>query len=178
MRAGAKRFVHLSSIVTFGFDYPSTVDEQVSDPARNEVRRRGHTKITSEQVVLQAHAAGEIACTVIRPGDVDGPRSIWTAAPVRELAARRLVLPAMGKGLMSPVYVDDLVEGIVLASARVEATGEIFILTGVRSVETRDFFGHYARMLGKKGVPVAPTAVVVALAATVGGASRIAGAGE
>ena len=58
------------------------------------------TKVASEQVVLQAHAAGEVPCTVIRPGDVTGPGSRpWTIMPVEEIGRGRLVLPAMGRGV-------------------------------------------------------------------------------
>ena len=116
--------------------------------------------------LLAAHSAGELACTVVRTGDVYGPGSyFWTVTPVREIAARRIVLPAMGRGLVSPVYVDDLVDGVMLAGSRPEAAGQIFTLTGDRPAETRKFFGHYARMLGRKRVPSAPTPVVVPLGA-------------
>src|SRR5687767_4131822 len=152
--AGARRFVHFSSIVTFGFDFEGTVDE------RHPVRANGvpyvDTKVASEQVVLQAHAAGEVECAIVRPGDVYGPGShFWSATPVREHRARRLILPAMGRGMLSPVYVDDLLEGVRLAGSRPEAAGQVFTVTGERSVSTREFFGHYARMLGRRGVPVA-----------------------
>ena len=73
----------------------------------------------------------------------------------------------MGKGHVSPVYVDDLVEGVMRAAAQPEGAGQAFTLTGGVGVETRDYFGRYARMVGKK-VPVAPTPVVLALAATLG----------
>jgi nucleoside-diphosphate-sugar epimerase len=166
-RAGAQRFVHFSSIVAFGFDFPDGVDERY--PPRPNGVPYVDTKVASEQVVLQAHAAGEIACTVVRPGDVYGPGShFWTLTPVREIAARRMVLPAMGRGLVSPVYVDDLVDGVVLAGGHPEGAGQVFTLTGERSVEGRDFFGRYARMLGKRRVAVAPTPVVISIAATLG----------
>jgi nucleoside-diphosphate-sugar epimerase len=173
--AGAHRFVQLSSIVAFGFDPPRDVDE------RHPVRPNGvpyvDTKVASEQVVLQTHGAREIACTIIRPGDVYGPGShFWTLTPVREMARRRLILPAMGHGMMSPVYVDDLVEGIMLAAAHEEAIGEVFTLSGGRDVEAHEFFGHYARMLGRKRVPVAPTSVVALLAGALGHAGRLRGA--
>jgi nucleoside-diphosphate-sugar epimerase len=173
-RAGAQRFVHLSSIVAFGFDIPADVDE------RHPVRPNGvpyvDTKLASEQVVLQAHAAGEILCTVVRPGDVYGPGSyFWTVAPVREIAARRLVLPALGRGHISAVYVDDLVEGVMLAAAAAGAVGQVFTVSGGHDVEARDFFGRYARMLGRKRVPVAPTGPVVAVAAALERADRLRG---
>jgi nucleoside-diphosphate-sugar epimerase len=174
IRAGARRFLHLSSIVAFGFDIPGEVDE------RHPVRPNGvpyvDTKVASEQAVLQAHGSDEIECTIVRPGDVYGPGShFWTVTPVRELARRRLVLPAMGRGTMSPVYVDDLVDGILAAADHEDAAGEVFVLSGGNDVEARVFFGHYARMLGNRSVPVAPTAVVVVMAAALHHAGRLRG---
>jgi nucleoside-diphosphate-sugar epimerase len=173
-RAGAQRFVHLSSIVVFGFDIPRDVDEH--HPVRPNGVPYVDTKVASEQIVLQAHAAGELACTIVRPGDIYGPGSyFWTLTPVRELAARRLVLPAMGRGKISPVYVDDVVEGVALAAAHKRAVGQVFTLSGGQDVEARDFVGRYARMLGKRRVPVAPTPVVVAVAAAIDRAARLRG---
>jgi nucleoside-diphosphate-sugar epimerase len=61
-------------------------------------------KVMGEQVVLQAHAAGEIESTIVRPGDVYGPRSRpWTTRPVRLIASGSLVLPLQGKGIFTPV---------------------------------------------------------------------------
>jgi nucleoside-diphosphate-sugar epimerase len=146
--AGAQRFVHLSSIVTFGFDFDGEVDE--STPVRPNGVHYVDTKIASEQVVLAAHADGQLPCTIVRPGDVYGPRSRpWTIEPVRLLKAGQLLLPAGGRGLHSPVYVDDLVEGIVRAAAAPEAAGRIFTITGAEAPPIGDFFAYYARMLGK-----------------------------
>jgi nucleoside-diphosphate-sugar epimerase len=174
VRGGAQRFVHISSIVAFGFDIPKDVDE------RHPVRPNGvpyvDTKVASEQVVLQTHGAREIACTIVRPGDVYGPGSyFWTLTPVREMAKRRIVLPAMGRGMMSPVYVDDLVEGVMLAAGNERAVGEVFTLSGGRDVEARDFFGRYARMLGRERAPAAPTPVVTAIAGLLYHAGRLLG---
>jgi nucleoside-diphosphate-sugar epimerase len=174
--AGARRFVHFSSIVAFGFDYPDGVDEHY--PLRPNGVPYVDTKVASEQAVLQAHAAGEVSCTVVRPGDVYGPGSIWTVTPVREIAAGRLLLPAMGRGQLSPVYVDDVVEGVMLAASHRDAEGQVFTISGGVTMEVRDFFQHYARMLGKDRVPVAPTPVVLAIAAVASRIPALSGDGE
>jgi nucleoside-diphosphate-sugar epimerase len=172
--AGVGRLVHLSSIVAFGFDYPDGVDERY--PLRPNGVPYVDTKVASEQTVLQAHAAGEVACTIVRPGDVYGPGShFWTVSPLRAIAAGRFVLPANGEGHLSPVWVDDLVDGIVRAAASPYAVGQVYTVTGGATVTTSDFFGRYARMLRKPRVPVAPTPLVLALAATVG---RVVGDGS
>src|SRR5947209_2948748 len=147
-RGGAARFVQFSSVTTFGFDYPDGVDEAY--PVRLTGNPYPDTKIASEQVVLQAHVAGEVKATIIRPGDVYGPRSRgWTALPVQMIKSGQMVLPAGGRGQIGPVYVDNLVDGVILAAASPDAVGEIFTIADGTTVEIGDFFGNYARMLGK-----------------------------
>ena len=171
--AGARRFLHLSSVTAFSFDFPDGVTED--HPVRCNGVPYVDTKVTSEQVVLQAHAAGEVACTVVRPGDVYGPGArSWTVLPVEEIRRGRLLLPAMGRGIFSPVYLDDVVDGIARAATAAEGAGQVFTISGGVGVETAEFFGHYARLLGKR-IPVAPTPVARALAAGVGGAARLIG---
>jgi nucleoside-diphosphate-sugar epimerase len=156
---GAERFVHLSSIVVFGFDFEGVVDER--SPVRPNGVHYVDTKIASEQVVLQAHAAGEIDCTIVRPGDVYGPRSRpWTLEPLRLLKSGQLILPGGGRGLHSPVYVDDLVDGIVLAATRPEAAGRVYIVTGAETPTIGEFFAYYSRMLGAREPRTAPPRVV------------------
>ena len=162
---GASRFVHLSSVRAFSdLAFPDGVGE--AWPVRPDGSAYVDTKIAAEPVVLQAPAAGEIDCTVIRPGDVYGPGSgAWTLKPLEVIRSGRFVLPAMGRGVFSPVYVDDLVEGLLLAGASVDAAGQVFTLTGGERVSCREFFGHYSRMLERRGPPVVPTPAAVALAA-------------
>jgi nucleoside-diphosphate-sugar epimerase len=159
--AGAARFIHLSSVVTFGFDFPDGVDERW--PVKTVGVAYVDTKVAAEQVVLQAHAAGEVKATVIRPGDVYGPGSRpWTVLPIELLKRRQFALPARGRGIHSPIFVDDLVEGIVAAASSDAAAGQVITLSGGVGVETRTFFDHYARMLGRARAPVVPTGVALA----------------
>ena len=51
-RAGARRFVHFSSVTVFGLEFPDGVDEGY--PVRNTFIPYPDSKIASEQVVLQA----------------------------------------------------------------------------------------------------------------------------
>jgi nucleoside-diphosphate-sugar epimerase len=171
---GAKRFVHLSSIVVYGFDFEGEVDERT--PVRPNGVHYVDTKIASEQVVLEAHAEGEIPCTIVRPGDVYGPGSRpWTTEPLRLLKSKQLILPGGGRGLHSPVFVDDLVEGVVRAATTPEAEGRIFILTGAERPTIGEFFGHYCRMLGIDGPRTAPTRIVREVARGMDLAARVRG---
>ncbi|SEH12644.1 NAD-dependent epimerase/dehydratase family protein [Thermoleophilum album] len=169
------RLVHLSSVRAFSDrEFPDGVCEH--QPVRPDGHLYVDTKIASEQVALQAHAAGEVVCTVIRPGDVWGPGSRpWTVLPVELIRRRRFMLPAWGRGLFSPVYVDNLVDGIVLATAEPRAAGRVFTITDGMAVPTRVFFAHYCRMLGVRGPLGGPTWLVRALTAVAGTFDRLKG---
>jgi nucleoside-diphosphate-sugar epimerase len=174
VRGGARRFVHTSSIVTFGNDFPDGVDE--THPVRPTGAPYTDTKIASEQVVLAAHAAGEIPCTIIRPGDVYGPRSRpWVILVLETIRSRQFLLPARGRGIFSPVYVDNLVDGYVLAASLPGDEGQVFTITDGIGVETREFFAHHHRWLGVKGPRTLPTPVAVALAGASERVLRLAG---
>lgn len=166
-RGGAERFVQFSSVTTFGFDYPDGVDETF--PVRLTGNPYPDSKIASEQVTLQAHVAGDVQATIVRPGDVWGPRSRgWTLLPVKMIKAGQMVLPAGGHGQIGPVYVDNLVDGVTLAAASPDAVGEIFTIADGYAIEIGDFFGHYARMLGKEGIRALPTPIARTIAAAGG----------
>jgi nucleoside-diphosphate-sugar epimerase len=169
------RFVHLSSIAAFGFDFPPDVDE--TWPLRPNGNSYVDTKIASEHSVLAAHASGEVDCTIIRPGDVYGPASrAWIVEPLKLIKRMQFMLPANGLGVFSPVYVDDLVEGIIQSSACEGGAGHIFNLTGGAGVTCAEFFGHHYRWLGRNGsVPSLPTSAAMALAQAVGGIARLIG---
>ncbi len=175
VRGGARRFVHISSVRAFGdLDFPDGVDE--SYPVHPDGSNYVDTKIASEQVALQAHAEGRIEVVVIRPGDVYGPGSRpWTILPVELLRTNRFVLPARGRGIFSPLYVDNLLDALEAAATRDEAAGQVITVTDGRGVSCREFFGHYSRMLGKGPPPVLPTLAAVGLAALPEAAARIGG---
>lgn len=173
--AGVGRVVHLSSVRAFSdLDFPDGVTE--THPVRTDGNPYVDTKVAAEQVALQAHAAGEVPVTILRPGDVYGPGSRpWTVLPVEAIKARRFVLPRGGRGIFSPIFVDTLLDGMVAAAQAEAAAGEVITLTDGAAVTCREFFGHYVRMLGRRGPVCLPTAPAVALAAAASGAARLRG---
>jgi nucleoside-diphosphate-sugar epimerase len=66
------------------------------------------------------------------------------------LKNRRVVLLNDGNGVCNPVFVDDVIDGMLRAATRAEAVGQKFLLSGPEAVTWRDFFGAYETMLGFK----------------------------
>jgi nucleoside-diphosphate-sugar epimerase len=159
LAATTGRLLHLSSIVVHGPDFPDQVGED--SPVQPTGNPYTDTKIASEHLVLQAAAAGA-AVTVVRPGDVYGPGSVpWTIRPVEMLKKRQLA--AFNGGVLSPVYVDDVVSGALAAATSDAGLGQVFHLSGGVGVSPTEFFGHYARMTGRR-LPVLPLPLVRGLA--------------
>jgi nucleoside-diphosphate-sugar epimerase len=163
VQAGAKRFVHLSSLAAMRYILDDLADETA--PVMPTGNPYVDTKIASEQVVLAAHGAGEIDCTVVRPADIYGPGSRpWTVVPVQMIKKGLAFFPAHGQGLFRAIYIDDLVDGVMLAAEKEAAKGQIFILGGEKTISCEQFFGHYYRMLGKGSPRVMSTPAAILIA--------------
>ncbi|MEH6581894.1 MAG: NAD(P)-dependent oxidoreductase [Halioglobus sp.] len=161
--AGVKRFVQLSSVAAYGFNATEPCVE--SQPLRPMGNTYVDTKIASEHIVLACHASGKMDCTIVRPGDVYGPGSRpWVVLPLEMIRSGKFLLPAHGKGLFSPIYIDDLVEGLLLAATRAEGAGQIFNISGGIEPTCQEFFSYHVRMAGAKSPRTMSTGVALLIA--------------
>lgn len=152
--AGVERVVHLSSVAAWGYDFKSdiTEDEPLASHSKNPYIA---TKAASEMV------ARRYGATIVKPGDVYGPESTqWAMRPFELIRRGRVALPMRGRGLITLVYIDDLVDCIYRALTMPEGEGGVFTAWDGHAVTAKEFFDHYARMLGKRGVPTAPAALL------------------
>ncbi len=150
---GARRLLHISSCGAYGWHHPADADETcpITTLSGNCYQ---DAKAASEHPALAAHACGEMSCTIVRPGDVYGAGSRpWALIPLELIRKGQFLLPAHGKGLFSPIYIDDLADGIMLAAGLDAGAGQIFNLTGGRGVPSSEFFSHHMRWAGRSGAP-------------------------
>ena len=166
--AGAERVVHLSSVATWGYDFATDLPED--SPPRVCGDAYVDTKSASQLLALRRGAA------VVRPGDVYGPRSDpWTLRPVRALRAGTFALPGRGDGVITPVFIDDLVDCLVLALVHPDAGGQAVTAWDGSALTAAAFFAHYARMLGVDTVRCVPAPLLRAAAGGLGLAARLRG---
>jgi nucleoside-diphosphate-sugar epimerase len=150
----ATRVVHLSSVAAWGYDFKTNITED--EPlAAHSPHPYIATKAASE------HVARKYGATIVKPGDVYGPESQpWAVIPFELIKSGRAALPMKGRGIITLVYVDDLVDCIYRALTLPEGEGGIFTAWDGRPVTAKEFFDHYARMLGRNGVRTAPAALL------------------
>jgi nucleoside-diphosphate-sugar epimerase len=144
-RNGLDRVVHLASVAVWGYEFDRDLPED--SPPRTVGNPYIDTKAASERLALARGA------TVVRPGDVYGPRSDpWVLRPLRAIRSGLFVLPGKGDGIITPIYVDDLVDCIVRALTHPEAAGMAFTCWDGTPVTARDFFAALGGLLGRAEV--------------------------
>lgn len=161
--AGVPVFVHLSSVMVYGFDFPDDVAED--GPLRGENNAYCQTKIESEAALAEFSQESGLGLIVIRPGDVYGPGSVpWVVRPLQLMARHTFALPDGGQGRINHVYVDNLIDGIFLTLER-DKIGETYIISDGVGSSCRDYFGALARA-GGVGQPMAVPAFLIRAAAS------------
>ncbi len=148
-QAGVRRFVHLSSCAVYGS--PQNVyDIDESYPIQARGNLYADSKVAAEEAVWEAGRAG-LPVVVARPSQVYGLGSPqFTLRPLATIQAGKLRLIDGGKHLCKPVYIDNLVDGLLICATHEAALGAAWNLTDGAPVPWRDFFGAYAQMLGVK----------------------------
>lgn len=153
-RAGASRFVYFSSVAVYGVNSAEVLDETAATPSVGQLYP--DSKIAAEARVRHAQAAG-LAATIMRPACTYGPRgAAWTVGPIEQIKSGRLVLLGRDQGLVNTGYVDNVVDGVLLALDSPAAAGETFNLCDGSAVTYREFYLRYAAMLGKGTLPGVP----------------------
>ena len=159
-----RRFVQISSIVAYGNSAEGELDE--THPVHADGGSYVLTKLASEHVVLSEQANDDIEVVIIRPGDAYGPGSRpWIIAPLEAIAKNQFMLPEKGEGFFRPIYIDDLVRGIAMASKHPDADGEIFNLSCEGYMFTKDYFTPHYQWLGKKRPLVVSTNLALKISA-------------
>ncbi len=124
--AGVGRTVCVSSVGVIGAVKPGVIaDEDTPPNPRNAYDR---SKLEAERIALE-FAKGGMEVVVARPGWAYGPGDRRTLKVIKAINDRRFALVAPDRGRQTPVFVDDLVDGLRLMAEK-GRRGEIYHLTG------------------------------------------------
>lgn len=145
-KAGVKTFVHLSSVMVYGFNYLDGITE--SGPLSGENNPYCQTKIEAETELLPLNSPPDFGVIIIRAGDVYGPGSTsWVVRPILMMRQKLFAYANDGKGVINHVYIDNLIDAIFLAIEK-ETYGEIFNITDGQNTSWKEYFMRLAAMEG------------------------------
>jgi 2-alkyl-3-oxoalkanoate reductase len=169
LRHKVARLVHVSSLSVLdqaGHKKGTPVTE--ASPTEPHPALRGaysQTKLTAENIVLDAIRNQNLPAVILRPGQIFGPGAEKTApSGVIGLGSRWLV---MGNGSLplNLVYVDDVVDAMLLAGTQKDVCGRVFQLVDPDTATQKDYIEAAVRYnAGAIKAIYAPKAVLFTLA--------------
>jgi len=153
--AGIKRFIHISTCGVYGSPQAYNIDENTPMCLSGNVYK--DSKIFAEEVVFKAYRECGMPVVVARASQVYGPESKqFTIRPVEVIRSGKMFLIDGGRHMFKPVYIDNLINGLVLCAKMESAIGEAINLTDGEPVSWRDYFGAYGQMVGVESFPSLP----------------------
>ena len=143
------RIVLVSSISAYGWPQRTDVDE--SHPLDVEQwETYGRTKAIGEISGLKLAKELGVELTVVRPGMVYGPRSEgWSVGMLKLVQRGTPVIFGDGLGHTYPIFIDNLVDGMLLTAVHPQAVGEAYNMVEP-AITFNQFFGHYGDMCNQK----------------------------
>jgi nucleoside-diphosphate-sugar epimerase len=139
---GVEKLVHVSSmsvIAWAGAPEGSAVNEDTAFEPRAEDRGAyTQAKLEAEKLVTEAVKEQHLPAVILRPGQIFGSRiPLITGAVARRIAGRWLVL-GDGKITLPLIYIDDVVDAIMMAAKGPLKDGEIIQLVGAEELTQDD----------------------------------------
>ncbi len=118
-----RRFVYLSSLSAFGPGIDNRIPSEDHKP--HPVSDYGNSKLGGERAVLRF--SSDIPVSVLRASAVYGPRDKEFLLLFKMI--KKGLLPHWGNGRTSMVYIDDLINAIILAVKEDNAVGKIYFIS-------------------------------------------------
>jgi nucleoside-diphosphate-sugar epimerase len=165
-RAGAGRFVHVSSNSPFGTN-PHPDHRFTEDSPFDPYLAYGRSKLEAEQLVRRAHDRGDVEAVILRPPWFYGPfqperQSTW----FRAVRTGRFPLVGDGTQRRSMVFTGNLVHAILRAEVSVKGAGNAYWIADPEPYELREILETVRAACAAEGLEVSGTLRSIPLAAS------------
>ena len=162
-RAGARRFVFVSSVAVYG-----DIDEPIVRED-HPLRPKGpyaESKVLAEELVCEFAARG-LETVILRPCVIYGPRDRnFLPQIIETLPHRPFPLVDGGRQPLDMVYASDVAEALILTGTSSEAVGQVYNVTDGAMHTLREIIEVFSRIVEvKPRLLVVPYPIAYALAA-------------
>jgi nucleoside-diphosphate-sugar epimerase len=142
--SGVKRFIHVSSVGTYGnlAEWPADEDSETRPQSIY-----GETKLAGEKQVAEFGSKYDFDIVILRPAWVYGKGCPRTLKLYRALKKRQFVMIGNGENMRHPIYIDDAAEAMRLAMEEDNAVGKLILLGGESAVTTNELIDSFCDIL-------------------------------
>jgi nucleoside-diphosphate-sugar epimerase len=146
-KAGVKRFIYVSSVKVNGEKTTSPFTE-VDRP--NPQDAYGISKWEAEQVLRKISSETGMEVVIARPPLVYGVGVKGNFAQMIKVLAKGIPLPfASVKNLRSLIYVENLVDALILCATHPKAAGQTYLVSDGQDISTPDLLRKLSNAMGK-----------------------------
>ena len=136
--AGVKRFIHVSSLAVLGMRHHHNTPHDAPYSMTGDTY--ADTKIESEKEAVNFSREHDFPVVVVRPGFVFGPGDKRFLPRILKLIeAKKFMFLGSGNNIMNLVYIDNLIDVLVLAASKKDAVGQKYNVSNKDRVTMRDF---------------------------------------
>lgn len=144
--AEVQRFVHVSTVGVHGV--PDSQPGVESSPYQAD-NRVAISKTDGEKAAIKMMESGQLPVTIVRTGPgVYGPGDTRYLKLFKGIKKGRFIVFGSGEINYQLIFVEDLVDGLILAGTHEQAAGEIFIMTGDHAITLNQLVEKVAATVG------------------------------
>ncbi len=150
IRTDVKKFIFISSAGIYGKGSKDKIITEDFPP--NPIDNYEKTKYLGEKLILEQKE--KIDIKIIRPGWIYGPEDKRTLKLFKMINKGYFFIAGKGKGKQSPVFVEDIADGIILLNEAEDIpSGEIFNMGSNEIITIENMVKTIAKTLNKKILP-------------------------
>lgn len=143
-RSGVKQFIFAS---TPGVQGKGHIKAQESMPY-NPPYPYERSKCEAEKLVMKFYLTQNLPVTIIRPDFVYGPGDFRRLVLYKAIKKNRFIIIGRGDVYLHPTYIEDVVQGFLLAADNPIAFGQIYNMAGPHLINVQDYVSTIAKILG------------------------------
>ena len=147
LRAGVKRFVHISSWTVYGMGIGREAHEEM--PLSPLGEPYSVSKMLGDRLVQRMIAEDDLPAVIIRPDTIFGPGDEQHVGRIADRLVRgRTIIVGRGTNAMPLVYVTDVVKGLLLALDGAHAAGRIYNIGNDQPLTQQELLSAIAAEVG------------------------------
>lgn len=144
-----ERFLFISSVAAYGLGVHMRDFDEDTPLVKTGVHY-GDAKVEAERLVRTYRSRGALEATIVRPSNVTGPGSVWVWQVLDLMHQGPFPLIDKGVNSASLIYVENLVDGILLALESDRAAGRTYNLRDDYKVTWKEYLEGLSELVGKR----------------------------
>ena len=141
-----RQFIYCSTPGVLGFGKRLAKEEEEHNPRASYEK----TKSLAEKTVTTFCETNNINYTILRPDFVYGIGDKRRIRLYQNIKERKFVLINSGKSFIHPTYIDDVIDGFLLAINNKNSYNDIFNIAGPRDVTVEEFINTICKNVNSK----------------------------